>query len=171
MSSLAEVSASVDRAARDGGIHDQAGVIRIPILRDFTIGRDSRIPNPPAFYGVGRGARIALYTGNASLPWVPDLQMLKIQRSMRAGNVRFALSGRIENQHLAALQRLIDEDAQRGTITLDLREVRLVDREAVDFLARCEAHGIRLRNCPAYLREWIASVEDAPANPPRKTRG
>ena len=83
--------------------------------------------------------------------------MLKIQRSMKAGNVRFALSGRIESEHLAELQRLIDEDAPRGTITLDLREVRLVDREAVDFLTRSEANGVRLRNCPAYLREWIAS--------------
>ena len=39
--------------------------------------------------------------------------MLKIQRSINAGNVRFALSGRIESEHLAELQRLIDEDAQR----------------------------------------------------------
>ena len=96
--------------------------------------------------------------------------MLKIQRSIKAGNVSFALSGRIETQHLAELKRLIDEDAQRGAITLDLREVRLVDREAVEFLARSEANGVRLRNCPAYLREWIASGENAPANPPRKTR-
>jgi ABC-type transporter Mla MlaB component len=96
--------------------------------------------------------------------------MLKIQRSTKANNVRFALSGRIEREHLAELQRLIDEDAQRGAITLDLREVRLVDREAVEFLAHCEANGVRLRNCPAYLREWIATAENAPANPPRKTR-
>ena len=95
--------------------------------------------------------------------------MLKIQRSMKARNVRFALSGRIESEHLAELQRLIDEDSQRGSITLDLREVRLVDREAVEFLARYEANGVRLRNCPAYLREWIATAENAPASP-RKTR-
>lgn len=97
--------------------------------------------------------------------------MLKIQRSINAKHVRFALSGRIEREHLAELQRLIDEDGERGAITLDLGEVRLVDREAVDFLARSEANGIRLRNCPAYLREWIASGEIPPANPPRKTRG
>ena len=95
--------------------------------------------------------------------------MLKIQRSTKDKNARFALSGRIEREHLGELQRLIEEDAQRGTITLDLREVRLVDREAVEFLARCEANGVRLRNCPAYLREWIATAENAPANP-RKTR-
>jgi ABC-type transporter Mla MlaB component len=96
--------------------------------------------------------------------------MLKIQRSTNANNVRFALSGRIEREHLAELQRLIDEEAQRGAITLDLREVQLVDREAVEFLARYEANGVRLRNCPAYLREWITTAENAPANPPHKTR-
>ena len=96
--------------------------------------------------------------------------MLKIQRSTKAKNVRFALSGRIEREHVAELQRLIAEEAPGGAITLDLREVRLVDREAVEYLAQCEANGVRLRNCPAYLREWITTAENAPANPPRKTR-
>ena len=36
-----------------------------------------------------------------------------------------------------------------------LKEVRLVDREAVQFLARCETEGVELDNCPAYIREWI----------------
>src|SRR5467141_749573 len=30
-------------------------------------------------------------------------------------------------------------------------------REAVEFFARCEDAGIKVRNCPAYVREWIAS--------------
>ena len=94
--------------------------------------------------------------------------MLRIQRSINAKNVRLALSGRIEGEHLAELQRLIDEDAEHGTITLDLREVRLVDREAVDFLARSEANGVRLRNCPGYLREWMDAAESI--NPPGKPR-
>jgi ABC-type transporter Mla MlaB component len=97
--------------------------------------------------------------------------MLKIQRSIvDADNVRFALSGRLERQHIAELQRLIDEDAPHNVVTLDLEEIRLVDREAVGFLARCEAAGVRLENCAAYVREWIASEEQAPANPPRTRR-
>ena len=97
--------------------------------------------------------------------------MLKIQRSVSASKVRFALSGRIEREHLGELRRLIDEDAQRGgAITLDLRDVQLVDGEAVEFLARSEANGVRLRNCSLYLREWIASGKIQPGNPPRKTR-
>ena len=93
--------------------------------------------------------------------------MLKIQRSIDADNVRFVLSGRLERQYIAELQRLIDEDAPHNVVTLDLGEIRLVDREAVGFLARCEAAGIRLENCAAYVREWIAREEEAPVNPPR----
>jgi len=40
-------------------------------------------------------------------------------------------------------------------IILDLRDVRLADRDAVRFLRGCEANGMKLENCPAYVREWI----------------
>jgi hypothetical protein len=96
--------------------------------------------------------------------------MLKIQRSTDAGLVRLALSGRIEKQHLAELERVIEEDACPHGITLDLQEVRLVDRDVVGFLARCESVGIRLENCPVYLREWITIEGTPPASPPRTTR-
>ncbi len=95
---------------------------------------------------------------------------LKIQRSARAANVRIVLSGRIEREHLAELLRLIDEDAPHKLVTLDLEDVRLVDREAVDFLARCEGAGIRLENCSTYVREWISREKNEPAKPPRKKR-
>jgi len=38
---------------------------------------------------------------------------------------------------------------------LDLRDLTLVDQDAVSFLKRCEADNITLKNCPAYIREWI----------------
>jgi hypothetical protein len=44
-----------------------------------------------------------------------------------------------------------------GIIALDLEEVTLVDRESVRFLAGWERTGIELRNCPAFLRDWIAA--------------
>jgi predicted metal-binding protein len=33
--------------------------------------------------------------------------------------------------------------------------VRLADRDAVRFLRGCEADGMKLENCPAYVREWM----------------
>jgi len=96
--------------------------------------------------------------------------MLKMQRLVHDGNVRIVLSGRIEREHLSELQRLIDEDAPHKLVTLDLEDVRLVDREAVAFLARCEGNGIRLENCSTYVREWISREENEPANPPPPKR-
>jgi hypothetical protein len=45
--------------------------------------------------------------------------------------------------------------ANNSEIVLDLKEVRLVDRDVVKFLARCESQGAKLENCPLYVREWI----------------
>jgi hypothetical protein len=81
---------------------------------------------------------------------------LKIQRSVNGALVVFTLSGRIEMEHLAELQKLFEIDAQDLAIVLDMKEVKLVDRNAVTFLARCEAEGTTLDNCPAYIRRWIA---------------
>jgi hypothetical protein len=44
---------------------------------------------------------------------------------------------------------------------LDLKEVTLVGQAAVRFLARVEAEGIRIVNCPGYVRSWIAAERDS----------
>jgi hypothetical protein len=79
---------------------------------------------------------------------------LKIQRFAGGDSVIFALSGRIETENLAQLEALITTDLKRAV--LDLKEVNLVSPEVVRFLAQCEDNGIKIQNCPAYIREWIA---------------
>jgi hypothetical protein len=78
---------------------------------------------------------------------------LRIERSARQGFTVFALSGRMEAEQVAELKELFDCDYRN--IILDLRDVRLADRDAVKFLKRCEADGMKLENCPAYIREWL----------------
>jgi hypothetical protein len=46
-------------------------------------------------------------------------------------------------------------DRDYRNIILDLRDLRLGDRDAVRFLRGCEADGMKLENCPAYFREWM----------------
>ena len=67
----------------------------------------------------------------------------------------FALSGRIDQEHLSELQAVLEAEREAGEISLDLDEVKLVDRESIRFLASCEDRGIGLKNCPSYVREWI----------------
>ena len=79
---------------------------------------------------------------------------LKIKRSNKKDNAIFNLCGQIDAKELPELQRLLAAEAQKYVV-LDLTEVNLVDREALGFLAHCEENGIRVENCPAYIREWI----------------
>jgi ABC-type transporter Mla MlaB component len=65
------------------------------------------------------------------------------------------LSGRLEGDELIHLRQVIASEARNRNIVLDLKGVRLVDQASVTFLARYEAEGAKLRNCPAYIREWI----------------
>jgi hypothetical protein len=83
--------------------------------------------------------------------------MLRIQRSSSNRGVVFSLSGRIETEDVPELQRLLSLEAVGQDITFDLQDVTLVDRGPVKFLARCASQSIELQNCPAYVREWIAS--------------
>lgn len=80
--------------------------------------------------------------------------MLRIQRSSN-GEVVFTLSGRIEIEDVPELQRILSLETPGRTIAFDLQNITLVDREAVKFLAHCEAAGVRLENCPGYVRGWI----------------
>jgi predicted metal-binding protein len=83
---------------------------------------------------------------------------LRIERSVRQGFTVFTLSGHMRVDEVAELKALFDADYR--TIVLDLRDVRLADRDAVKFLRECEADGMKLENCPAYVREWIDREKD-----------
>ena len=63
------------------------------------------------------------------------------------------ISGRITQDEIAVLRAAIDQE--RAAVAIDLAEVGLVDRAAVDLLVLSEGRGIVLRNCPAYIREWV----------------
>jgi transcriptional regulator with GAF, ATPase, and Fis domain len=80
--------------------------------------------------------------------------MLRIERSVRGALVVFAVSGRVGVRNLTELQRIVDSEAARRK-ALNLKDLTLVDRHAVGFLARCEAEGTALENSPIYVREWI----------------
>ena len=73
------------------------------------------------------------------------------------GFVVFRVCGRIDGASFEELQELIEnEKTAKDRLALDLTEVTVVSFEAVRALTVAEANGIELRNCPAYIREWIS---------------
>ncbi len=80
--------------------------------------------------------------------------MLKITRAAN-GEVVIKLSGRMDAENLTDLETLMTSEADGRRIVLDLKDLTLVDQDTVSFLKRCEANNITLKNCPAYIREWI----------------
>ena len=86
-------------------------------------------------------------------------QMLRIQREAN-GQIVFTISGQLNWDNLTELKKLIEESETDRRIVLDLRELTLVDQDAVRFLRQCESEGIELKNCPPYVCEWIARQRD-----------
>jgi anti-anti-sigma regulatory factor len=84
----------------------------------------------------------------------------KIDRVLTPGGfVVFRVSGRIDCSSFEVLQELIEnEKTAKGRLALDLTQVTVLSLEAVRALAVAESNGVELRNCPAYVREWISRV-------------
>jgi anti-anti-sigma regulatory factor len=87
--------------------------------------------------------------------------MLKILRTAN-GDVVLTLSGRLEADNVSELSALLAAEPAGRAVVLDLKDVVLVDREIVQFLRARQREGIGLRNCPLYIREWIAREEEQP---------
>ena len=80
--------------------------------------------------------------------------MLRIERSAN-GHVVFTLSGRMQTEDIEQVQRLLVVETPGQPLMFDLRNLTLVNQDAVTFLADCEAKGIEIESCPRHIRTWI----------------
>ena len=79
----------------------------------------------------------------------------RIERLVGGENaIVLRVCGRVQIECVNTLKELIE--AENVEIVLDLTEVTLADGDAATFLAACELKNIELRNCPAFLRGWVA---------------
>jgi anti-anti-sigma regulatory factor len=86
--------------------------------------------------------------------------MLKILRTAN-GEVVFTLSGWMDAENVVELKTLFRLEAAGCDVVFDLKDLTLVDRDAVRFLARCEVDKVQLKNCPTFIRDWIARERDS----------
>ena len=88
--------------------------------------------------------------------------MLKIHRTS-GRKVVFTVSGQLDSDNVKELCQVVDAEPAGGVLVLDLTDLILADRDAVRFLGEYEARGrVVLRNCPAYVRTWMAGEHDQP---------
>ena len=80
--------------------------------------------------------------------------MLRIERSANRPVV-FTLSGRMQTEDIEQVQQLLVVETPGQPVKFDLRDVTLVNQDAVTFLAGCEVKGIELESCPLHIRNWI----------------
>ena len=78
----------------------------------------------------------------------------RIDRVVSSENlVVLFISGRIAREDVDMLRGVLEQEAD--AFAIDLKNVLLVDSEAVKLLALSETNGTELRNCPPYVREWV----------------
>jgi transketolase C-terminal domain/subunit len=83
-----------------------------------------------------------------------NIMTCKIERLVVGEDlVILCISGQITGQDVDLLRALLEQETRAPV--LDLKDLVLVDREAVQLLASRESNGTELRNCPAYVREWV----------------
>jgi hypothetical protein len=83
------------------------------------------------------------------------LMTCKFERLASVGTVAILrVCGWVQKEFVSTLRGLVRQE--EGAVALDLAELTLADRDAVAFFAECEGSGVELRNCPAFLSEWIA---------------
>jgi anti-anti-sigma regulatory factor len=85
----------------------------------------------------------------------------KIERVLTPdGFVVLRVIGRIDGTYVATLRESMEKEETTNGLVIDLTEVTLVSQEAVEALAVAEAAGIELRDCPAYVREWVSRAKE-----------
>jgi hypothetical protein len=89
--------------------------------------------------------------------------MLRIEKDTDGSVTTLRLSGRIQSDCIASIQSAMNDGCTRKI--LDLTEVTLVDIAVVRFLISCENEGVKLVQCPPYVREWIVRERAEGAQP------
>jgi ABC-type transporter Mla MlaB component len=90
--------------------------------------------------------------------------MIATVSSNQSDSMTLAISGKVSQEALPEIALLIDHGRRdHEKVILDLSEVTLLDPAAAQFFADQFRGGVRLVNCPVYIRPWIAKDENVGA--------
>jgi ABC-type transporter Mla MlaB component len=76
-------------------------------------------------------------------------------------SITLLLNGKLNEEAIAELAHSIVEARESNRrVYIDLSEVTLVDRKAVQYISEQAAQDVQVVNCPVYLQRWINQVSD-----------
>ena len=76
-------------------------------------------------------------------------------------SVTLLLNGKFSEHALEDLnESILRARGAHEHVYIDLSEVTLVDRKAVQYFSEQASDDVKLVNCPIYLRRWITQVSD-----------
>jgi ABC-type transporter Mla MlaB component len=85
-------------------------------------------------------------------------------------SLKVRLCGQLTKEYVSEVERMLAQESETQTVSLDLANVTFVDREAMVFLCSAKARKIAIENCPSYVIRWIQqerlcnSSEQTPQN-------
>jgi len=86
--------------------------------------------------------------------------MLKIRRTPDGAAIVLTVSGRLDAGNVSELYASLDAVPAGTAVVLDLADLVLADRDVVRLLREFEFRdGVSIRNCPAYIRIWMAAED------------
>ncbi len=77
---------------------------------------------------------------------------MKIEKQVQGQTTTIRLIGHFHLDHLVELRKQVEQDAE---VILDLKEVTLVDVDVVRFFVECKRKGMKIANCPRYIKRWM----------------
>jgi anti-anti-sigma regulatory factor len=84
---------------------------------------------------------------------------IQTQTDPSRDTVVLLLNGKFGEDALPELERSIAAAKHaRRRVDIDLSEVTLLDRAIARYFSERASNGVRLVNCPNYLRQWIPQV-------------
>ncbi len=76
-------------------------------------------------------------------------------------SVTLLLNGKLSEEAIAELEvSIVEARESHRRVYIDLSEVTLVDRKAVQYISEQAAEDVQVVNCPVYLQRWITQVSD-----------
>ena len=86
-----------------------------------------------------------------------DKHMLKITKQAENARIsRVSLHGHFTGEYVPEVEKALSGNGCKGgKLALDLRNVTLVDRTAMEFLRRVKSEKVTIENTPSYVTRWI----------------